>query len=78
MGEVKRVAPESRTGLINWIEQNFHNIEQYVAVFAMRDGTTMMTYDTYTYRDAVGLAGIATDSIHSLAHEDEFIPKRRD
>lgn len=76
MSSVKRIFPGPTNGLINWVEQNFHDIEQYVCVFKLKDGTTMMTYDTYTYLEAVGLVGIAIDNIHALAREGEFITKK--
>lgn len=77
MGDIKRIYPGPVNGLINWIERNFHDIDQYVCIFRMKDATTMMTYDTYSYLEAVGLVGIATDNIHTLGRENEFIPKKR-
>lgn len=78
MNKVRRICPESKTGLIKWIEDNFHNIDQYSAIFSLKDGTTMSTYDCFSYLEAVGLAGIALDNIHDLAHNEEFISKKRD
>ncbi|KIN27913.1 hypothetical protein B4070_2826 [Bacillus subtilis] len=42
----------------------------------MKDGTTMTIHDTETYVQAVGLAEIGKDTIHQLAHDDEFIPRK--
>lgn len=74
---VKRIYPESKTGLINWIENNFHDIDEFVVAFQMKDGTAMFVYDTYSYRNALGMIEIARDSCHNLAHNDEFIPKEK-
>lgn len=75
MGNVKRIYPDSRSGLINWVEQNFHDIDQFVVTFSMKDGTTMTVYDTYSYVEAVGLAGLTTDTIHAASHDGTFTPK---
>lgn len=77
MAEVRRIYPESKTGLINWIEENFHDIDEFVVQFQMKDGTSMFVYDTYTYRNALGMVEMARDSIHELSHNDGFIPKER-
>ena len=77
MGEVKRIYPESKTGLINWIEQNFHDIDEFIFIAQMKDNTSMYIYDTYSYRNALGMLEIAKDNTHTLAHDGEFIPKRR-
>jgi len=37
----------------------------------------MYIYDTYSYRNALGMLEIAKDNTHTLAHDGEFIPKRR-
>ncbi|MEO3947631.1 hypothetical protein [Gorillibacterium sp. CAU 1737] len=75
--EVKRIYPESKSGLINWIEENFHEIDEFIAVFELKDGTQMMAYDTFTYRGALGSLEMAKESLHQLALNDEFIPKER-
>jgi hypothetical protein len=75
--KVKRIYPESKTGVINWIEENFHEIDQFVATFSLKDGTTMSVYDSFSYLEAIGLAGIQLDCIHHAAHNDEFTSKVR-
>lgn len=75
MSKIKRVFPGPTNGLINWMEQNFHEIDGYVATFNMTDGTTMTVYDSRSYVEAVGLAEVAKDTLHKLAHDDEFVPK---
>lgn len=77
MSKVKRIYPESKTGVINWIEENFHDIDQFVMTFALKDGSTMSVYDSFSYLEAVGLAGIQLDCIHNAAHNDEFTSKER-
>ena len=77
MSNVKRIYPEAKSALINWIEENFDEIDEYVAIFSLKDGTTMAVYDCYTYIGAVGLAEVAKDTIHAASHEGEFIPKQR-
>lgn len=74
---VKRIYPESKTGLINYIEEHFHDIEQFVITFSLNDGTTMSVYDSFSYLEAVGLAGIQLDCIHSAAHDETFLAKKR-
>lgn len=76
MSKVKRVFPGYTNGLINWMEQNFHEIDGFVATFNMKDGTTMTVYDAESYSQAVGLVEIGKDTIHQLAHDDEFSPKK--
>ncbi|MFB5192673.1 hypothetical protein [Alicyclobacillus fastidiosus] len=74
---VQRIYPESRTGLINWIEQKFHDIDQYIVTFAMKDGTTVTVYDTYSFFNAMGLCGVQTDVIQRLNSDGEFKAKER-
>ncbi|MFE4569957.1 hypothetical protein [Paenibacillus chitinolyticus] len=76
-GNVERIYPESKTGVINWIEQNFHDIDEFICIFQMKDGTTTFVYDTYTYRGALGTLEMAKESLSALARNDEFIPKAR-
>jgi hypothetical protein len=76
MDKVKRIYPESKTGLINYIEENFHEIDQFVVTFSLKDGTTMSVYDSFSYLEAVGLAGIQLDCIHDAAHNETFISKK--
>jgi hypothetical protein len=77
MGDVKRIYPESKTGLINYIEENFHDIDQYVVTFSLKDGTTMTVYDAYTYMEALGMAEITRDCINEDSHNGCFTPKQR-
>lgn len=77
MSKIKRIYPESKTGVINWIEENFHDIDQFVMTFALKDGTTMSVYDSFSYLEAVGLAGIQLDCIHDAVHNETFTSKIR-
>lgn len=78
MNKVKRIFPGPTNGLINWMEENFHDIDGFVATFHLKDGTTMTVYDVYSYIQALGLVEITKDTIHELAHNDEFVPKSKD
>ena len=77
MTEVKRIYPESKTGLINWIEENFHDIDEFVIQFQMKDNTSMFVYDTHSYRNALGMLEMAKGTCHELAINDEFKPKEK-
>jgi hypothetical protein len=76
MTKIKRVFPGPTNGLINWMEQNFHEIDAYVTTFKMKDGTTMTVYDSRSYLEAIGLSEITKETIHDLVREDEFIAKK--
>lgn len=76
VSKVKRIFPEAKTGLINWIEQNFHDIDQFVATFSMKDGTTMTVYDCYSFLEAMGIVGITQSTISALGCDEEFVPKK--
>ena len=76
MAEVKRIHPESKTGLINWIETNFHEIDEFIVQFQMKDNTSMLVYDTYSYRNALGMLEMANGTCHELAINDDFVPKK--
>lgn len=77
MSEVKRILPESKTELINWIEQNFHDIDTFVVTFNLKDGTTMTVYDCYSFVEALGLTGVMYSTISQQGNDGEFIPKER-
>ncbi|MGX4584052.1 hypothetical protein [Paenibacillus chitinolyticus] len=76
-GSVERIYPESKTGVINWIEQNFHEIDEFICIFQMKDGTTTFVYDTYSYRGALGSLEMSKESLSELARNGEFITKER-
>jgi hypothetical protein len=76
--KVKRIYPESKTALIKWIEDNFHDIDEYVAVFEMKDGTQMTIYDFYSYRNAKGTIEMASEGLYELSRNDDFIVKKKD
>ncbi|KIV55042.1 hypothetical protein AM501_26805 [Aneurinibacillus migulanus] len=78
MQKVKRIFPGATNGLINWIEQNFHEIDGFVATFNLKDGTTMTVYDAYTVVQALGLSEIATGTIHDLSNNGEFVSKKEE
>lgn len=75
--KVTRIFPNTANRLANWIEDNFHDIDQFVATFTMKDGTTMTVYDTYSYVEALGIAAISTDCIQKIAADEQFVAKKR-
>lgn len=75
--KITRITPEGKTALLKWIEDNYNEIDEYIFTAHLKDNTTMMIYDCYTYFDAVAIASITTDSIHNLSHYNEFICKDR-
>ncbi|MET3699353.1 hypothetical protein [Bacillus oleivorans] len=77
MSKVSRIYPEAKTGLINYIEQNFHEIDSYVVTFTLKDGTTMTVYHSNSFVEAMGIVGVSQSTIMDLANSDEFIPKQK-
>lgn len=77
MAEIKRIFPGAVNGVINWMEENFHDIDEFVATFHMKDGTTMTVYDCFSYFNATAITGITHDTIQELAHNDEFVKKEK-
>lgn len=77
MTEIKRIYPESKTGLINWIEENFHDIDEFMFVAELKDGTSMNVYDFYSYRGAIGTAEMAKETLYNSMVNGEFIHKER-
>lgn len=73
---VTRIFPEAKTGLINWIEENFHDIDTFVVTFRMKDGTTMTVYDCYNFVEALGIVGVSQSAINNLAYDEEFVSKK--
>lgn len=74
--EVKRIYPGEKNGLINWMEQNYHNIDSYIASFKMKDGTVMTIYSVESYLEAIGMLGISTDTIHALSHDGDLVLRK--
>lgn len=59
MASVERIYPEPKTALINWIEQNFHDIESYVFVARLDDGTIQTIHDISSKIEALGMLEVA-------------------
>lgn len=74
---IKRLFPESVTGTIKWMEDNFHDIDGFVATFQLKDGKTMTIYDTYSYVQALGLASVSDDAIRQMSYDGNFITKKK-
>ncbi|MGE8079252.1 hypothetical protein [Peribacillus loiseleuriae] len=75
MAKIKRIFPGATNGLINWMEENFHDIDGYVVTFNLKDGDTMTVYDAYSPVQALGLVEVGKQEIHNAIYEDEFIQK---
>ena len=77
---VKRIYPESKTGLINWIEENFHEIDEFVFQSTMKDGTGMFVYDAYNVISTLGMLELAKGTTHEIANNGEFKfkPKKKE
>jgi hypothetical protein len=75
MSKVQRIFPGATNGLINWMEENFHEIDGFVVTFNLKDGTTMTVYDAYSYVQALGLCEVGKSTINVAAYEDEFVKK---
>lgn len=75
--KVKRIFPGAVNGLINWMEENFHNIDEFVVTFKMKDDTTMTVYDVYSYYNALAINSVSEDSIRKLSWNDELILKTK-
>lgn len=58
---IQRIYPEPKTALINWIEQNFHQIADYVFTCRLSDGSTMTIHDIGGRIEALGLLEAAKD-----------------
>jgi hypothetical protein len=74
---LSRIYPEAKTGMIKWIEDNFHEIDSFVSTFSLKDGTTMTIYDAHSFLEAMGILGVATSTISDLANNEMFIPKKQ-
>lgn len=76
--KVRRIYPEPVTGLINWMEENFHDIDSYVVTFMLKDGSSMTVHHTSSYFEALGIAAYTTYTIQQLGADDEFVPSKGD
>lgn len=74
--KVVRLYPEAISGLINWMEDNFHNIDSFVVTFMLKDGGSMTVHHTSSYFEALGIAAYTTDTIQQLGADGEFVPSK--
>jgi len=77
-GKVQRICPDAITGLIKWMEYNFHDIDMFVVTFLLKDGTSMTVHHTSSYFEALGIAAYTTDVIQQLGACGEFVPSKGD
>lgn len=61
MVDIQRIYPEAKTALINWIEQNFHEIDAYVFVCTMVDGAHQTIHHVDSRVQALGILEAAKD-----------------
>lgn len=74
---VRRIHPEAKTSLIKWIEEHFHEIDEYVATFSLKSGETMTIYDASHPITALGLAAVTNMTIRDDIYDGEFVAKER-
>lgn len=72
MAEVKRIYPEAKTALINWIEENFHDIDSYIFTCRLKDGTSMTVHDVDSFIEALGMVESAKHVIFVSSENGEF------
>lgn len=77
MGDVTRIYPESKTGLINWIEENFHEIDEFTVTFKLKDDTSLTVYDAYSYFSALVMIEMGREAIQEASRGGLFTPKER-
>jgi hypothetical protein len=73
---VQRIYPEAKTALINWIEESFHEIDSYIFIAKLKDGTTMTLYHIDSHLEGVGLCELAKAHINEQAMMGQLLLKR--
>lgn len=77
MADVRRIYPESKTALINWIEQNFHEIDSYVAAFRTTDGKVFIIHDVHSEVEALGMLESTKFIMAMSAHEGTLVVRNK-
>lgn len=72
--KVKRLYPGAVNGLINWMEDNFHDIDSFVVTFKLKDQTSMTVHHTESYFEALAIAMLNLDTIQKLG--EDFAPSK--
>lgn|GEM_PF-1617951 len=72
--EVKRIYPGAVNGLINWMEENFHDIDSFVVTFRMKDQTSMTIHHADSYYEALAIAALNMDTIQRMS--GDFVPSK--
>lgn len=76
---VQRIYPEGKTALINWIEENFHEIDSFVATFTMKDDEEITTiHHCNSWLEAMGITTVAINTMNEIGASGEFAPKEKD
>ena len=74
LADIKRIYPEAITGLINWMEQNFHDIDSFVITFKLKDKEMWTVHHTDSYYEALAISTWGLDTIQKLG--EDFIPSK--
>ena len=74
MNQIKRIYPGGINGLINWMEENFHDIDSFVVTFKLKDKTSMTVHHTDSYYEALAIAMLNLDTIQKLG--EDFTPSK--
>lgn len=77
MSKVTRIYPGAVNELIQFLEENFHEIDGFIATFHLANGEIVTTYEAGSYLEAAGLVAITQDTIDTLARDGEFVARGR-
>ena len=75
MSQIKRIYPGGVNGLINWMEENFHDIDSFVVTFKLKDKTSMTVHHTDSYFEALAIAMLNLDTIQKMG--EDFISSKK-
>ena len=75
---VQRMYPEGKSELIKWIEDNFHEIDSFVATFSTKDGEIMTIHHCNSWLEAMGMNAAEQATLADLGLIGEFEKKEKD
>lgn len=75
---VKRIYPEGKTALINWIEENFHEIDSFVATFTMKNEEVATIHHCNSWIEAMGITTVSHNAISVIGNTGDFRAKKKD
>ena len=70
--KVKRLSVEAKSQLIEWMEENFHDIDSFIYIANMKDNTTLFVHHCDDVIEAFGLLGLGTSTVNRLADNGDF------